>query len=462
MTVHAFVHYAKVLIGIDLTKTRDAAMIFDSMLPELEDFRKIEQSLPLRWAPEFGRLVVFGENENRPIHNWFRFKEGFSADLLGMAIGERAKSPFLLLDPFAGSSTSLLSAQLLNRPSIEAVGIEANPFLHMVGNAKLSWHQIVPQEMLRLGAAALKRANALDVKLPRLSSITTGRCISRHVAAKLVAIRDALGEVEQPYKNCLLLGLASCIESLSKIRKDGRALRLVDRARQNVHKTISARWSAMAEDIIALKGEAVRPANQHVFLGDGRRPLSFVGPGTVDLVLTSPPYPNNIDYSEVYKLELWMLGFVDTPGAFRALRKTTLRSHQSSALGEKESAFEAKIIEGALKSHFSKLLERSLTLGEQWRQKLVRSYFADTWNCLQELFQSVKPGGRVFWIVANSLHGSAKGAFLIPADLLSALLAKDVGFELQEILVTRTMKRRLSGNHFLRESVIVMRKPANE
>jgi DNA modification methylase len=30
-----------------------------------------------------------------------------------------------------------------------------------------------------------------------------------------------------------------------------------------------------------------------------------------DLILTSPPYPNNIDYSEVYKLELWLLGFID-------------------------------------------------------------------------------------------------------------------------------------------------------
>jgi hypothetical protein len=320
------------LLGSTLQEQEKTEMILDSMLPELDDFKKIEQTLPLRWAPELGRLVVFGENENKPVHNWFRFKEGFSADLLPSLIDVEANSRLVLLDPFAGSSTSLLSAQLLKQRSIEAVGIEANPFLHMVGNAKLSWYQIDPKKLLETGLQVLRKAKGLNPPLPGLSSITTGRCISRHIAKRLVAIREALSDVEQPYKNALLLGVAACIEPLSKVRKDGRALRLVERPRKNVDETILARWTSMANDVTGLAARDCNQSAPRVHLGDGRRPLSFVQPGSIDLVLTSPPYPNNIDYSEVYKLELWLLGFVGTPDAFLALRKTTLRSHQSSDL----------------------------------------------------------------------------------------------------------------------------------
>ena len=62
-------------------------------------------------------------------------------------------------------------------------------------------------------------------------------------------------------------------------------------------------------------------------------------------------------------------------------------------------------------------------------------------------------------VEANSLHGGAGRAYLIPTDLVLSQLAVHLGFELERLVVARNTRRRLSGNHFLRESIVALRKP---
>jgi hypothetical protein len=54
-------------------------------------------------------------------------------------------------------------------------------------------------------------------------------------------------------------------------------------------------------------------------------------PNSADIVHTSPPYPKNVGCSEVYKLELELLGFVRSSTEFLSLRKATFRSHPTAA-----------------------------------------------------------------------------------------------------------------------------------
>jgi hypothetical protein len=58
-------------------------MISDRDLPELETYRRLEERLPMQSNPSLGSLVVSSGNENLPVHRWFRYKEAYSADLLG-------------------------------------------------------------------------------------------------------------------------------------------------------------------------------------------------------------------------------------------------------------------------------------------------------------------------------------------------------------------------------------------
>ncbi len=65
-------------------------------------------------------------------------------------------------------------------------------------------------------------------------------------------------------------------------------------------------------------------------------------------------------------------------------------------------------------------------------------YFSDLWVPLREQHRCLRKDGRVFMVVANSLHGAAGNAYLIPTDLLIGQMGLCLGFELEKILVARS------------------------
>jgi hypothetical protein len=285
------------------------------------------------------------------------------------------------------------------------------------------------------------------------------------MSQQILALRANLETLEEsPERDVLLLGLAACIEPVSKVRRDGRALRIVKKPRVNLKVLLAHRWDLMARDIEMLKTSYQNPATATIWCGDGRKPRTAgVADDTIDLIITSPPYPNNIDYNEVYKLELWLLGFASSSENFLALRRQTFRSHPtcSPADGELDygMGFSQMLDNGPLADLLGIVAKRVGHLN-RGRNKVLLGYVYDTWVTLQSHQRTLRSGGQAIYVVGNSLHGSvASPPYLIPTDLILSLLARMLGFEVDNVLIARSLSRRLSGNHFLRDSLVVLRKP---
>lgn len=449
-------------------------MISRRQLPELRTFKRAEVGLPLRATPEYAPLVVPSGNSNRAVHHWFKYKEAFSGDLLQHVLkdfitGSRLPSTLRLLDPFCGVGTALLSAQLLD-PScrVEAIGIDCNPFSAFVARSKTSWPQVDPKKLRSYASRILAFAAHSSPPLPGLSSIRTGRCISRYMAKQIVLVRSQIERLRSsPERDVLLTGLAACIEPVSKIRRDGRALRLVSRPRKVLRKLLAVRWESMARDIEELQRSHKKPPSVNVYCGDGRMPASTgIAEASIDLIVTSPPYPNNIDYNEVYKLELWLLGFASTAEGFLRLRRQTYRSHPtcSPIVGSEHLArFQGMLEDGPLAELLGVVSRRVHTMdreGSRGRSRVLLGYAHDTWLTLLSHRLMLKSGGRAIYVVGNSLHGGpGSRPYLIPTDLIFSCLARMVGLKVEHVIVARPLSRRLSGNHFLRDSLVVLRKP---
>jgi len=289
------------------------------------------------------------------------------------------------------------------------------------------------------------------------------------MATQIVAMRSHIEGLEpSPEKDVLLTGLAACIEPVSKIRRDGRALRIVNKPRKTLRKLLAHRWELMARDVEEVKTSHRNATSVEVFCGDGRVPATAgVAEATIDLIITSPPYPNNIDYNEVYKLELWLLGFATTADGFLDLRRQTFRSHPTCRPIDAEprylDGFTKMVEDGPLADLLGVVSRRVRSMereGFRGRSKVLLGYAYDTWLTLCSHRLILKPGGRAIYVVGNSLHGGpASRPYLIPTDLIFSRLARVVGLEVERVIVARPLSRRLTGNHFLRDSLVVLRKP---
>jgi hypothetical protein len=427
-----------------------------------------------------------------PIHRWYSYKEGFSPRLPHLILGLMAPPdrPLVIADTFAGVATSQLTLQFADEVT-KAIGVEYSPFAHFVGSTKLRWAELDCRR-LRRHAVRLSHARLSGADLPELTSFHDKRIFPPRVAEALASARQAIhadSKLLAIERDFFTLGLASTIEDLSGAAKDGRALRIMyGRSRapkalrpasnavtgDDVQATLLNQWLAMIEDLVAmapLKDLAI--TTLHHYRGDARslkeignaktRPF---GDTSIDHFIYSPPYLNCIDYTEVYKLELWMLEFVRNQADFRDLRLGTLRSHPSiefpttDYLPTSTSAVVEVIRELAsfIESHHARP-----NMG-----RMLRNYFEDMYQAFCEQARALRPGGSIACVVANSTFSRRKkidGAWHeqwslpVPSDIILARLAELAGLANPQIWDARILRPRNVTQGAARESVVVAEKP---
>lgn len=94
---------------------------------------------PASTEKRYSRSGTFTDNMKFPVHRWFRYSAGFSAEWVEREILRHchdSKEKINILDPFSGSGTTLLAAEAVQA---NAVGFEPHPFIYRVAKAKLGW-----------------------------------------------------------------------------------------------------------------------------------------------------------------------------------------------------------------------------------------------------------------------------------------------------------------------------------
>jgi hypothetical protein len=428
----------------------------------------------------FQNLTIASQNFEYPIQRWYNCKEAFSINLLENILDYLkidVRTPAHILDTYAGIGTTLLAAERnakQGKAFSECTGVEINPFFHFVTSTKLNWSLYNVKKLQKMGDEILCAPISRDAEIPALTTLKDSRVFNPDTLKDLLGYEESIKSYSTELESDVLrLCLANTIEKLSGVRKDGRALRFVKKKNQNsVKKSLREAFNNAIEDL-QIAASSYYGLKSNTFLGDGRalegKNFSKASIGKIDYIQCSPPYLNNIDYSEVYKLELWVLKFINSYDEFRKLRKSTFRSHPSIKFTEEELEFKKnEESEGYLRN--IEFLLACVPENENYnqRKRLFTQYFCDVQKSLMNQYEVLKRNGYVFWIVGNSLHGSNKKAAdctntMIPiaTDLLTAQLARDVGFKVERIIVTRKLKRRNHNpktNYFLRESVIILKK----
>jgi SAM-dependent methyltransferase len=433
-------------------------------------YASVEARIPTSVNPDYESLVVPNGSAVEGVQRWFRFKEAFSRRLLTRVVKDAGlgdRTELDILDPFAGSGTTAVSASDLIREGslrrARVVGYECNPFLHLVAATKLSALQRPSQTFLPLAkkvAAAAARDKVDAPAIPALAAFQNRDYFAEADLRRLLQLREAIDRAAAAGADQLDVSLArvclgASVEPVSSLRRDGRALRYEptkDRASPIGEFLRRAEWidEDMPRRPVGVKGR--------IILGDGRtlKP-GAVRQGSVDLVVFSPPYPNNIDYTEVYKLETWLLGFIADAESFAGQRLRTVYSHPSllRTEGGAEGETRTELVDAMVRAVPNDRYSRG-------RRAMIVGYARDMARTLGSAFDVLRPGAQLVYVVGNSAHGTGPTAFVIAADLLLADLATRAGFDVERIEVARSLRRRQPvESRFLRESVVFARRPLN-
>jgi DNA modification methylase len=401
-------------------------------------------------------LVTGTNNRKLPIHKWYSLKEAYSADLpvwiKNYLIQHYTAEVNYVLDPFMGGGTTGIS---FAQQGIDVDGIEYNPFIHFVARTKAFYPQLKKLEVESIIRKIKLGVPRKLLSVPSLSTLSNVDYFHPSDVQTMLYVLQQIRNVNAPQeiKDFLSLGVASIIEAVSNLKKDGRALRYDAKPnRPKATEAIKQIWSEITEDLetIDFKGNFVPYRGTAVDLNS----IEIVP--KYDLILYSPPYLNNFDYSEIYKLELWMLKFIETKEQWQNLRRYSIRSHPSikfNPTNHMESNPRTKDIYKQLQDMASSqalLQNRMIVVGE-----IIVGFFEDMYQALCEQWRVLKPGGYLVYIVANSRH-----KFLpVATDVILGEIAQRVGFEPLELLILKNRNGRTRQKTYLRESAVILRKP---
>lgn len=264
-------------------------------------------------------------------------------------------------------------------------------------------------------------------------------------------------EGEPYYRHALLAFGKALVSSISNLRFGPEVG--VGKLKQDVPVVLCwlAQAERMAADLRSVQGRAYPPAAVH--LADARQPGAVLAPRSVDAVITSPPYPNEKDYTRTTRLESVLLGFYDTKSELRNFKQGLIRSNTRGIYKQDD---DDKWVAGH--SEIQRIAEeieaRRIALGktsgfERLYARAARLYFGGMARHLAELSHVLRPGAHLAYVVGD--QASYLRVMIRTGELLASIAA-NIGYEVVGIDLFRT-RYATATQADLREEVVVLRWP---
>jgi hypothetical protein len=277
----------------------------------------------------------------------------------------------------------------------------------------------------------------------------------RDVATRILTVLQAI-ETLQPASHSLLFKvlLGGVLVSLSNAVVNGKGRRYRGswskrrRGAGEVDLTFTEAASAAIGEIGRFRRRAL--TRYALIRGDSRKAISALGP--FDLAIFSPPYPNSFDYTDVYNIELWMLGYLKATEQNRALRASTLSSHVQIHRDYAPAPLGSQRLLEALLS----LRSKSDRLGSPHIPAMLGAYFTEMLDVLASLRSVLNPGGRIWAVVGDSRYAGV--AFNVANILAELVQAKGLTVDRLETLREMRASAQQGGQAQLAESLLVLRR----
>lgn len=325
------------------------------------------------------------EQTLRHVHGFHGYAARMHPDTARRLIDARCPPQGRVIDPFSGSGTVLVEARLAGR---HAFGADINPLAVELGWLKT--HGATPafgRTILEAAEAAGEHAEARRAKKAgptRLYGAADRELYDVHVLLELDGLKAGITEqrLKRDVERAVYLVLSAV---MNKVTRRGR-----ESARGFPSGFTLRFFGAKARELVGRLTEftellSPRAPKAEIRLADARH-IEDVRPGSIDLIVTSPPYAGVYDYHEQHATRLRWLELEERKFA----RSEIGARRQLSRLSSDDAL-------------------------ELWSR--------DFGVCLEQMHRVLSPTGALALVIADSLIGDSA----VHADALVARLASSAG-----------------------------------
>lgn len=359
---------------------------------------------------KFDKKTIYETLGREPVHPFpARMAPGIALQVIA-----EAKKPLRILDPMMGSGTVIALARAKGH---HAIGVDIDPLAVLISKA---WTSAADVEAARSKAReVLARARRIFYCLaqgeayPCGADAETRQFITywfdgyarRQLAALSIAIDRVRNELT---RNILLCALSRLIivkkvgVSLAMDLSHSRPHRVFTRAPIKPFQKFLAAVDRVVDNCV-WQNQPNRGPAPRLYLGDAR--ALPVRSASIDLVLTSPPYLNAIDYIRCSKFSLVWMGY-RIPD-LRILRGESVGTEAGDGFSEKDPEIETIIDSLKLRSRLSRRDRAALS-----------RYIGDMRNAMRESARVLVPGGTAVYVIGEN---TVRGTYIRNAKLICAV-----------------------------------------
>lgn len=380
--------------------------------------------------------------ESSKTHGLHRFAAKYVSRVPAWALEQFADENSVVLDPFCGSGTTLVEALSRTR---EAVGVDCDPLACLIARAKTT--SVCPAKLRDL-SGDLRRAAVVtpnNLTLPMADIVNFNHWFSTASWGTLQGLLKGIVSLRctEEEKTFFLAVFSSVVRRVSNADDQTQKTYVSGTLKKSPPEVAPTFWKALDKAVCGLEEmEKLRlpGASTRIERGDaGDIPLPS---NSVDLIVTSPPYLDSVDYMYNFMLEYFWLGpllGVSSRKQFNSMRR--------AVTGAKNPKRE---VDTSLPSSLKDLISESdISPG---RIAATRSYCESMARHFQSASRVLKRGAPYVLVVGNSQ--STQGVLPIHDALIR--LAGDAGFSFEKAFAYRIRRHYMKFPRAGRGGIITM------
>ena len=398
--------------------------------------------------------IQFSPNVNEAIHRWAPYVQGFSASFVQSVI-DKYKNDYInpiILDPFTGCGTVQVQSKL---NGIKSVGTELNPLLKFIAETKLNSWDVSAKELLKV-------FNKLDLSKPSDAPqfLKSERQFSKEVLRNLELLKGGIDRKSQEANpkiiDLLKLAFSSILIDVSNLKRSP-CLGYAKNKKVDSHAPfvlMNQKVHQIVEDLKIIQNEYndyISTSSQVILTNS----MEYNHNNNFDLVITSPPYMNGLDYVVNYKIEMGWLDFVKSQSDLKRVKdEMVVCDNVSKGLIKNfNPKYTNEWIEN-IKRNIQKNIVRRGKYRRQDMPFIVHKYFDDMYKVLKKVVNKIQKKGRLILVLGDSLIADV----YIPTDLLIAQIGRDLSLSIEKIEKARNRRSGQIRSYRLRETIITLQK----